>query len=50
MRQLIHVSFKLAAMRMDEYYKLLDANKKIVGQCVYENVYDRHICRLFNIK
>jgi len=50
MRQLIHVSLKLAALRMDEYYKLLHANKKIVVQCVYENVYDRHICRLFNIK
>jgi hypothetical protein len=50
MRQLIHVSFKLAALRMEEYYKLLDQNKKIVGQCVYENVYNRHICRLFDIK
>jgi hypothetical protein len=50
MRQLIHVSFKLAAMRMEEYYNLLDTNKKIVGECVYENVYNRHICRLFDIK
>jgi len=49
MRQLIHVSFKLAAMRIDEYYKLLEKNNKIVGQCVYENVYERHICKLFNI-
>jgi hypothetical protein len=50
MRQLIHVAYKLAAMRMDEYYSLLEKNKKIVAKCVYENIYDRHICRLFNLK
>lgn len=50
MRQLVHVAYKLAAMRMDEYFKLLKANEKTVGQCVYENMYDRHICRLFGIK
>jgi len=47
MRQLIHVGYKLAAMKMDEYFRLLDANEKTVSQCVYENMYDRHICRLF---
>ena len=50
MRQLIHVAYKLAAMKMDEYNKLLEANEKIVSQCVYENIYNRHICRLFNIR
>jgi tagaturonate epimerase len=50
MRQLIHVAYKLAAMEMDHYYKLLDANRETVSQCVYENIYDRHICRLFGIK
>ncbi|MCU0462533.1 MAG: tagaturonate epimerase family protein [Bacteroidales bacterium] len=50
MRQLVHVAYKLAAMRMDEYLKLLKENEKMVGQCVYENMYDRHICRLFGIK
>ncbi|MCX6334415.1 MAG: tagaturonate epimerase family protein [Bacteroidia bacterium] len=50
MRQLVHVAYKLAAMRMDVYFKLLKANEKTVAQCVYENMYDRHICRLFNIK
>ena len=49
MRQLIHVAYKLAALRMDEYYRLLEANEKTVSKCVYENIYDRHICRLFNI-
>jgi len=50
MRQLVHVAYKLAAMRMDEYFKLLEANEKTIAKCVYENMYDRHICRLFGIK
>lgn len=50
MRQLIHVAYKLAALRMDEYYRLLDKHKEIIAGCVYENVYDRHICRLFEIR
>ena len=49
MRQLIHVAYKMAAIRMEEYYALLEKNKKIVDQCVFENIYNRHICRLFNI-
>lgn len=50
MRQLVHVAYKLAALRMDEYTHLLEANEKTVAQCVFENMYDRHICRLFDIK
>ena len=50
MRQLIHVAYKLAALKMEEYFRLLDKNKKIVSECVYENIYNRHICRLFDIK
>lgn len=50
MRQLVHVGYKLAAMKMDEYFRLLDANEKTVSQCVFENIYNRHICRLFDIK
>jgi hypothetical protein len=50
MRQLIHVAYKLAALKMDEYFKLLDKNEKTVSKCVYENIYNRHICRLFEIK
>ncbi len=49
MRQLIHVAYKLAALQMDNYYKLLEANEPTVSQCVYENMYSRHICRLFDI-
>jgi tagaturonate epimerase len=50
MRQLIHVAYKMAAVKMDEYFKLLDKNEVTVSGCVYENIYDRHICRLFDIK
>ena len=50
MRQLIHVAYKLAALRMKDYYRLLETNEHIVSQCVYDNVYNRHICRLFDIK
>jgi hypothetical protein len=50
MRQLIHVAYKLAALKMDEYFRLLKTNEKTVSKCVYENIYNRHICRLFKIK
>jgi tagaturonate epimerase len=50
MRQLIHVAYKLAALRMDEYFILLEKNEKTVAGCVFENIYNRHICRLFEIK
>ena len=47
MRQLVHVAYKLAAKKMDQYYKLLESNENIVSKCVFENIYDRHIKRLF---
>ncbi len=50
MRQLIHVAYKLAAHRMDVYFNLLERNEASVSAAVYENIYDRHICRLFGIK
>jgi tagaturonate epimerase len=49
-RQLIHVGYKLAAMNMKEYFALLEANEKTVSECVYENIYNRHICRMFDLK
>ena len=39
-----------ASMKMDEYFMLLEANEKTVAKCVYDNMYERHICRLFDIK
>jgi hypothetical protein len=50
MRQLIHVAYKLAALKMKDYFRLLEANEKTVSKGVFENIYDRHICRIFNIK
>ena len=50
MRQLIHVAYKIAALQMKDYFRLLEKNEKTVSACVYENIYNRHICRLFDIK
>ena len=50
MRQLIHVAYKLAAQKMDTYLRLLDEHKSVVSECVYDNIYKRHICKLFDIK
>lgn len=50
MRQLMHVGYKLAADKIDKYNELLEKNADIVGQCVFENIYDRHLKRLLNLK
>jgi hypothetical protein len=50
MRQLVHIAYKMAAERMEEYFNLLKANEKTVTECVFENLYSRHICRIFDIK
>jgi hypothetical protein len=50
MRQLLHVAYKLAAHRMDTFYNLLDKNEEQVADSVYENIYGRHISRLFGLK
>ena len=46
-RQLIHVGYKVAAEYGAEFTDALKAHKEIVGQQVYENIYNRHIMRLF---
>ena len=46
-RQLLHVSFKLAAKAGPRYLTLLKANEEIVGKQVTENLYDRHLKPLF---
>jgi tagaturonate epimerase len=50
MRQLLHVAYKLAAHKMNDYFRLLDKFENQVSASVFENIYDRHICRLFDIK
>ncbi len=47
MRQLVHVAYKLAAHGMEDFYRLLDEYNEIVSQCVFENMYERHIKRIF---
>ena len=49
-RQLVHVSFKVAAEYGVEYTGALEKHKEIVGQQVIENIYDRHVKRLFGIE
>jgi tagaturonate epimerase len=49
MRQLIHVAYKLAALQIDKYFSLLEANERVIDKCVFENIYDRHISRLFGL-
>ncbi|HAM73396.1 MAG TPA: hypothetical protein DCM86_17320 [Verrucomicrobiales bacterium] len=46
-RQLLHVSFKLAAKAGSRYTDLLKANAGVVGRNVTENLYDRHLRPLF---
>jgi hypothetical protein len=46
-RQLLHVSFKIAAKEGQRYLDLLKANEEIVGRNVTENLYARHLRPLF---
>ena len=48
-RQLIHVGYKVAAEMGERYYALLEKNADVVGACVEENIYERHLKRLFNL-
>jgi len=48
-RQLIHVAYKVAAELGDEYYDMLKKYSDVIGNCVEENIYDRHLKRLFNL-
>ena len=47
MRQLLHVSFKVAAKHGSRYLDLLAANREIVARQVTENIFDRHLAPLF---
>lgn len=48
-RQLIHVGYKVAAELGDAYISMLEKHEEIVGAQVAENIYKRHITRLWNI-
>ncbi|MGB7323714.1 MAG: tagaturonate epimerase family protein [Rubripirellula sp.] len=47
MRQLLHVSFKVAAKHGARYTDMLTANEEIVGNEVTKNIFDRHLRPLF---
>jgi hypothetical protein len=47
MRQLLHVSFKVAAKQGSRYTDLLVANREIVARQVTENIFARHLRPLF---
>lgn len=48
-RQLIHVGYKIAAEMGSRYTGLLKQHREVVGNCVEENIYDRHLKRLFDL-
>jgi hypothetical protein len=48
-RQLIHVAYKVAAEMGDKYTALLEKYEEIIGECVEENIYERHLMRLFSL-
>jgi hypothetical protein len=48
-RQLIHVAYKVASEMGETYTGLLEKYADIIGGCVEENIYDRHLKRLFNL-
>jgi hypothetical protein len=48
-RQLIHVGYKVAAEYSNVYISLINQNAKTVGNQVTDNLYDRHMKRLFGI-
>lgn len=48
-RQLVHVAYKVAAEKGDAYYAMLKKYSDIIGECVEENIYERHLKRLLNI-
>jgi len=47
MRQLVHISFKVAAQYGSRYLDLLKKHEAIVGKNVTENIYERHLKPLF---
>ena len=47
LRQLIHVGYKIAAQMGTRYTDALERNAEIVGNCVTENLFERHLKPLF---
>lgn len=47
LRQLLHVSFKVAAQKGSRYLDQLKLHREIVGRNVTENIFERHLAPLF---
>jgi hypothetical protein len=47
LRQLLHVSFKVAAKHGERYLSMLRSNAAVVARNVAENLFDRHMAPLF---
>ncbi|MCR5547189.1 MAG: tagaturonate epimerase family protein [Bacteroidales bacterium] len=47
-RQLIHVSYKIAAELADEFLPALEKHTDVIGEQITANLCDRHIARLFS--
>ena len=48
-RQLIHVGYKVAAGLGETFTNLLEEHSEIIGACVEENIFERHLKRLFDL-
>jgi hypothetical protein len=48
-RQLIHVGYKVASELGASYLSMLQKHHQIVGEQVTENIFERHIRRLFSV-
>ncbi len=46
-RQLLHVGYKVASEMGDRYLRAVEDNEKVIAQNVFENLWDRHIKRVF---
>ena len=49
LRQLIHVGYKIASESGTKYTGLLEKHYDLIGSCVEENLFDRHLKRLFGL-
>jgi len=46
-RQLLHVSYKIAARMENRYLKALEANEAVIGKNVTSNLFEKHVIPLF---
>ncbi len=47
LRQMLHIAYKLASEKGSRFYPLLDEARELCAKNVHENLYERHIRRIF---